>query len=244
MKAEEAQLHAMAETAGPGGPEIVRLLDEGDPVANILERIRAQAIDLLVMGTHGHKGFNRLVLGSITEQIIHQAPCPVLTVSRPRRCGFVASNSTEYPPPRTILLATDFSGCSDRALAYGLRWASEWGGRVVLFHTVETEPAILQGRVDLFPEYNPAFEQQIARAWGLIGRLVPESTGAGCEVSYEIRHGSPRAEILRVASEKGADLIVMGARGISEGEHAWGSNSSAVVRAAKFPVLVVREEPG
>jgi len=240
LTTEKGKLSAMAESAGPEKQEIIALLSEGEPITNILEIIRARNIDLVVIGTHGHKGFNRLVLGSVTEQVIHEAVCPVLVVSRPQR-GFLTPSRTEPLPLRIILLATDFSRSSDRALTYALRWASEWGGKVVLFHAVETVPPITQGRVDIFPEYNPAFEQQIARAWENIRKLVPETAGKTCEVIYEVRHGHPKAEILRVAEEKAADLIVIGARGAGPGAHLWGSNSSAVARAGSFPVLVVRQ---
>ena len=243
LLSEKEKLNAMVESAGPQKQEIVPLLSEGEPITNILEIIKARNIDLVVMGTHGHKGFSRLVLGSVTEQIIHEAACPVLVVSHPKK-GFLTPSRTEPLPLRTILLATDFSDSSDRALTYALRWASEWGGKVVLFHAVESVPPITQGRVDLFPEYNPSFEQQIARAWENIRHLVPETAGKTCDVVHEIRHGHPKEEILRVAEEKSADLIVMGARGFGGGTHAWGSNSSAVVRAGSFPVLVVRQLTG
>ena len=246
LQADKEKLTAMVESAASEQQEIVPLLSEGEPITNILEIIKAQQIDLLVMGTHGHKGFNRLVLGSVTEQVIHEAICPVLVVSKAglRKGGFITPSSLEPLPLRTILLATDFSGSSDRAMSYALRWASEWGGKVVVLHAVESVPPITQGRVDLFPEYNPSFEQQIAKAWEKIRQLVPETAGKTCEVVHEIRHGHPKEEILRVAGEKGADLIVMGARGLGPGQHAWGSNSSAVVRAGNFPVLVVRQLTG
>jgi len=243
---QKDKLASMMELAGAEHQEIVPLTNEGEPITNILEIIKAQNIDLVVMGTHGHKGFNRLVLGSVTEQVIHEATCPVLVVSKTglRKGGFITPSSLEPLPLRTILLATDFSAASDRAVTYALRWASEWQGKVVVFHAVEAVPSITQGRVDLFPEYNPSFEQQIARAWEKVRYLVPETAGKTCEVAYEIRHGHPKEEILRVAEEKSADLIVMGARGFGKGSHAWGSNSSAVVRAGSFPVLVVRQLSG
>lgn len=240
LQAAEERMRHLARTAGRNGGQIIPILNEGDPRAQILESVKEREVDLLVMGTHGHKGFNRLVLGSVTEQMIHEAACPVLVVSRPVR-GFVTPESPEPIPLKTILLATDFSNSSDRAVTYALRWASEWGGKVVLFHAVEESPPELQGRVDLFPEYNPTFEKQIAQAWEKIRWLVPEAAQKRCEVAYEVRHGNPKEEILRVAEERDADLIVMGARGWGLTSRPWGSNSSAVVREGNFPVLVVRQ---
>ena len=174
------------------------------------------------------------------------------------------AESTAHVSLRNILLATDFSHHSDRALTYALKWGWEWNAKVVLFHAVEEPAKAMQGLTDLFPEYNPYFERQVANAWERIQRLVPKAARERREVVYEIRHGNPKDEILRVAEEKHADLIITGARGMERSAvswgsagaaarnpaaeqalhksfHPWGSVSSAVVRDGRFPVLVVRE---
>jgi nucleotide-binding universal stress UspA family protein len=170
--------------------------------------------------------------------MIHQADCPVLVVSRPQN-DFADPDQGERL--RTILLATDFSTHSDRALAYALKWGCEWGARVILFHGVQETAPAMKGMVDLFPESNPCFERQLARAWETIRHLVPATARQRCDVLYEVRHGNPKDEILRVAEEKSADLIITGARGTGSSGAPWGSVSSAVVRDGRFPVLVVRE---
>jgi nucleotide-binding universal stress UspA family protein len=231
------QIRRMLTAGGIDTSETVVLLNTGAVAERILETISAEKIDLLVMGTHGHKGFNHLVLGSVTETIIHQAVCPVLAVSRPSR----NSGVDQGEPFKTILLATDFSTHSDRALAYALKWACEWRARIVLFHVVEEPAPAMRGMVDLFPEYNPYFDRQLAGAWDLIRNQVPEAAQPWCDATYDVRHGNPKQEILRVAEQTGADLIVTGARGTGSSSTQWGSVSSAVVREGRFPVLVVRE---
>lgn len=220
-------------------PEIHLLLNGGDIGGQILESIEKHNVDLLVMGTHGHKGFNRLMLGSVTERMVHEARCPVLVVSRPER-GFVAPAEAEPVRLKTILLATDFSPNSDRALAYALKWAWEWSAKLILFHAVEEVPPNTHGRVDLFPEYNPYFDSQIAEAWETIQKQVPADADKRCEISYEVRHGNGKEEILQVAGEKRADVIVMGSKGLGMTAAAWGSTISGVVRDGRFPVLAVR----
>jgi universal stress protein A len=218
--------------------EVTILLNEGDVADRILETVARERIDLVVMGTHGHKGFSRLAVGSVTERLIHLAVCPVLVVSQPQK-DFVDINRDERL--KTIVLATDFSRPSDRALAYALKWAYEWRAKVVLFHAVERQAPAMKGLVDLFPEYNPYFERQVASAWERVPGLVPEKVQSRCEVVYEIRHGNPKEEILKVAQEKDADLIITGARGAGNSGAPWGSVSSAVVRDGRYPVVVVRE---
>lgn len=52
----------------------------GDPAPSILKKQRQLGVDLIVAGTHGRRGFSRLFLGSVAEQVIREASCPVLTV--------------------------------------------------------------------------------------------------------------------------------------------------------------------
>jgi nucleotide-binding universal stress UspA family protein len=219
--------------------EVTVLLNQGNIAVRILETIVEEPIALVVMGTHGRKGFNRFMLGSVTEGIIHQAACPVLVISQPEK--EIAVPGMEEFRLRTILLATDFSGHSDQAVTYAIKWGCEWSSRVVIHHTVQETPSSMRGIVDLFPEFNPYFERQLARAWKEIRHLVPEQAQQRCEVACDVRHGNPKEEILRVADEKSADLIIMGARGTDGSTLPWGSVSSAVVRDGRFPVLVVRK---
>jgi nucleotide-binding universal stress UspA family protein len=63
--------------------EIEYLLEEGEPVAEIIRAVTKNNCDLIVLGTHGRTGFRRLLLGSVAEQVLRRATCPVLTVSTP-----------------------------------------------------------------------------------------------------------------------------------------------------------------
>jgi len=63
---------------------IEHLLEEGDPATGILQVAQERACDLIVMGSHGRTGLGRLLLGSVAEQVVRKAPCPVLTVKLPQ----------------------------------------------------------------------------------------------------------------------------------------------------------------
>jgi nucleotide-binding universal stress UspA family protein len=67
----------------PAGVAIQYWIAAGEPAQEIERIARAQACELIVMGTHGRTGLNRLLLGSIAEQVIRRAPCPVLTTKLP-----------------------------------------------------------------------------------------------------------------------------------------------------------------
>jgi nucleotide-binding universal stress UspA family protein len=62
------------------GVHVERWLEEGEPVREILRVARECCADLIVMGTHGRSALGRLVLGSVAEEVLRRAPCPVLTV--------------------------------------------------------------------------------------------------------------------------------------------------------------------
>lgn len=236
----EKDLHRLIAESGTKGTEIYVKVNEGDVKDRIVQTVGAQNIDLVVMGTHGRKGVSRLVLGSVAEHIVHEAVfCPVLVVSRPQT-GFVPGDPAGTVQLKTILAATDFSPDSGRALTHALRWASEWGGKVILFHAVEDPPPRMHGMIDLLPEFNPYFDKEVAEAWERIHRVIPEAARNRHELTYEVRQGNPKEEILRYAGESKPDLIVMGSRGSGRSSVVWGSTISGIVRDGRFPVLSVR----
>lgn len=236
----DRQLRRLIIDSGASNSEIYVSVHEGDIRDQILHTVAEQKIDLVVMGTHGHKGFSRVVLGSVAEHVIHEVVCPVLVVSQPQT-SFVTLEETDPVHIKTILVATDFSPHSSRALAHALRWASEWNGLVYVFHAVEETPAAMRGILDLLPEFNPYFDKQVAEAWEKIHTVIPPEAITRCNLLYEVRHGNPKDQILKYALEKKPDLIVTGARGAGKTSVFWGSSSSAIVRDGRFPVLVVRD---
>jgi len=77
-----ARLHEMR-AEDPGTPVEHRLLFGADPIAEILRVAQAIKADLIVMGTHGRTGLGRFVMGSVAEQVVRRASCPVVTVKKP-----------------------------------------------------------------------------------------------------------------------------------------------------------------
>ena len=77
---QRAVAHAKATALAAGAPRVETLVERGDPATEILRVARDGAFNLIVMGTHGRKGLARAFIGSVAEQIVRRAPCPVLTV--------------------------------------------------------------------------------------------------------------------------------------------------------------------
>ena len=237
MRVARDEVRKMLSEADIDSAEVTVLLNSGDLASRILETESKERIDLLVMGSHGHHGFTRLIMGSNAENIIHASVCPVLVISKPTDGLYDKTIGRSF---KSLLLATDFSAFSDRALVIALKWAHAFKARLTLFHCVEKVPDATKGITEIFPEYNPYFERQLARAWEQIEHLVPEAERKDIQVVCEVRHGNPKEEVFRVAEEKNVDLIITGARGTGKLGTPWGSVSSAVVRNGNIPVLVVR----
>lgn len=218
--------------------QIEMIVSDGSIRDELLKTIEANKIDLLVMGTHGRKGFNRLVLGSVAETLGREADCPVLSICRPQK-DFIAPEEPHPCHLKRIVMATDFSADSSRALSCALRWACEWSAELILFHAVEQQPAESQGRVDLFPEYNRYFEKQIVEGWEAIQKQLPPNAVHNAKISYEVRHGSSKEAIADFATEANADVIIIGNRGPRSGGQVWGSTLSSILSDGRFPVLTI-----
>ena len=210
-----------------------------DVPREVLVHARRLPADLIVMGTHGRSGFNRLVLGSVTEKILRQAPMPVLTVP--------PSSPEALPvgrqPFRRVLCALDFSDCSLLGLQYAIELARQHKARLSVLHVVESVPVgydpLVGPATDLAGFKTAAEVITRDRIHGLV-------SGADREAMYIeeiVVAGKAHREIVRIAGEWCADLIVLGVHGRSAvGRALFGSTVEPVVRHAECPVLTVRSE--
>lgn len=218
-----------------GGVGIQVSVAYGDPVGTIVEHAVTWPADLIVMGTHGRTGLNRLLLGSVAEKVLRKAPCPVLTV-----------------PPRVlapthglifgrILCAIDFSPASLRALDYAASLAAAGGPGIDVLNVVE----IFAGHGALPEDAVPDptnFRINVTRmARQRLADAIPAAVRARCPIREVITTGKAFTEILRVAAEQGSELLVLGVHGRTATDHLiFGSTTQQVVRQAACPVLTVR----
>lgn len=210
------------------------MVTTGNPARSILDTAEQVAAQLIVMGTHGASGFERLMLGSVTEKVLRKAGCPVLVV--PRRADAPSGAPIVF---RRILCAVDFSPCSRKAVSYALSLAEEAGGALTLVHVVEgfDEEPLATAHFNV-PEYRRHLEDNAAER---LENLVPSETRSWCECRTLVRNGKAHREILDAAHTTDADLIVLGVRGRNAVDLAlFGSTANQVVRGADCPVLTVR----
>jgi nucleotide-binding universal stress UspA family protein len=228
------ELTAFAAEAAATVSKCQMVVRSGSPPAEILRYATEEEADLVVLGTHGRTGFERFMVGSVTEKILRKAPCPVLSV--PPHC----EGQPERPVFARILYGADFSEAGGRAAEYALSLAQEANGSLTLLHVVDWMP---DKNLAKYPEFEPAAyrETVIREARRQLEALVPEEARNWCEPDLRISCGKPYREILRIAAEERADLIVLGAHGRGPVDRMlFGSTAQHVVRQALCPVLTVR----
>jgi nucleotide-binding universal stress UspA family protein len=227
------QLAAFVSSGAPPAIAIEPQVVEGDPAREILAE--AESADVIVMGTHGRSGFERLMVGSVTETVLRKAPCSVLTV--PLSAVPVGTVPVVF---RRIVAAVDFSDISMAALREAACLAEEAGARLTVMHVIEV-PEHLALWIDRVDGIGHVREWADAAARHLRDAVGP-GTREYAQVDQRVETGKAYREILRVADEQDADLMVIGAHGHSVIEQMFvGSTAQHVVRRAGCPVLVVRQ---
>jgi len=212
--------------------EVEVFADRGNPDEAIVERAARFGADLVVVGTHGRHGLERLIEGSVAELVVRRASGPVLVV-RPS------------PASGRIVAACDLAATTPAVL----RWAGLMSGRlgegVVAVHTVELSmsdvavvaTAIFSGTVPVQPDSEAAESLRTAAT----GALAAEITAAEVSAEPEVQTGPAASTLARRARELEASLIVMGTHGRKGlARVALGSVAETLVRNAPTSVLVVR----
>jgi len=207
---------ALIERSNGVWPVLSKRLEEGD-------------IDLIVMGTHGRTGLNKAVFGSSAEEVFRRTSVPVLTVGPAVRNG--GHNGGRF---KCVLFATDFNEVSNMAAAFATSLAQENQSRLVLLHVL---PAPKPGKSN-------KSEFSVAEALHRVENLLPPDAELWCRPEPMVEHGAPGAQILAVADRCGADLIVLGVRGMDTltgiATRMERATAYEVVAHAHCPVLTVR----
>lgn len=203
--------------AGHAAEEILRVADE----------INA---DLLVLGTQGRGGVNRMVCGSVAEAVMRRSSRPVLAVRSP-------DGAPREIAIRRILQPTDFSPRSWPALGVARALARANGAELILMHVAPAE--ILTGGAFYAPaDLGPEKEE--------LARLREDAAQAGLDGSVQSRfcQGDPVSEILLAAEDLRCDLIVMGSHGRTGLRRLlMGSVAESICRKAPCPTLIVKDGP-
>ena len=205
----------------------------GDALAEIISDTEA---DLLVIGTRGRTGVQKLLMGSVAEEIFRQARCPVLTVGPNLASRYTPDEQEMFPCAklelRKVLYATDFTASSLVAAPVAISFAREFQAHLIMLH-------VMRDYIDLHRKPGP-----IERTMQRLEEMVPENSGLWFEPEPMIKFGDPPYEILDAARDQRADLIVLGVRPAkdhpSASAHSPWATAHQVIAGARCPVLTVR----
>lgn len=212
-------------------------IEHGEGVAStVLEYAENHALDLIVVGTHGRRGVQRLMLGSETEEILRRADRPVLTVGQ-------GDNGKSGFPPERLLVPVDLSVHSRDALRHAAAVAQYFEVRLDLIHVIESvatyDPAGPYQAV-LPSEENalPTVKKNIRDTLHDLAEELPLPTE---NVRVYVGQSPAVPFIVDVATEEDIDLLVLSSHGRSGLERFLiGSVAEKVIRTAPCPVFVVK----
>lgn len=217
-----------------GEVKVVKAHERGiAPATVIMDYARDHDIDLIVMGTHGRRGLEHFLLGSVAEEVVRMAGCPVMTIREQKDPK--GPEATER-----ILVPIDFSDPSKQALRYALELANTYQARLQLLHVVEEtlHPAFyVTGKSSIF-EFIPDIKDKSKES---LERLVEEVAGKDVDADFFVVEGRAARDITKFARENDSDLIVISTHGLTGIEHLLvGSVTEKVVRMASCPVFTVK----
>jgi nucleotide-binding universal stress UspA family protein len=224
--------------------EMARLAD-GDRATEVkIRRVKSRGIsaaptildyaaewdcDLIVMGTEGRRGPSHLLLGSVAEEVVSHASCPVLTV----RGG---EGSERLGTVDRVLVPVDFSEHSRRSLLVARELAARYDAEVQVLHVVEDviHPSYFGQTMDVTKEL-------VARATEALDELVAETLGADPARKSVIVGQRAAPEIVKFAKEKRSDLVVVATHGLGGlEEFLFGSTAKRIVQQSSVPVLALK----
>ena len=226
---------ASAVSARSTGPTVGCIVETGDPARLIASTAQRLKCDLVVMGTHGLSGVDKLIIGSTTERMLRRTSLPLLAVPpTPPGAGGTSALPRSWPGP-AIMAPVDLREQSRRDVRDAETIARAFGAKLVLVHVI--------------PEFQPPpwFQADLSARWRIrVAKAqqdlesLAKAAGAGLATESRVLTGNPPDEIAAAAAEKRIGLVVMHLR---KGPGFFGSRAGSiaahVLQHAVTPVLAL-----
>jgi nucleotide-binding universal stress UspA family protein len=203
-------------------------------VPAIISFADSNQVSVIVVASHGYRGMRRFVLGSTTDELLRTAKRPIVVIP--------GDGEHREETLNTILVPVDLSGRTPSQVDRAVDLAARSESNLVLAYVVEPMPlpSFLTG-LGTLGDLSPSLDAQIDRAMKRLSGKASESLGR--EVGFQIRHGRAAREIVELARDVGAGLIVMSRHGHSGIDRLFlGSVTERVTRSTTVPILVVSDE--
>ncbi len=206
---------------------VLKTIERGDPCDAILKNARETGADLIVMGTHGHTGYEQYFVGSVTNKVLHKSALPVLVVCRQSH-HFIRENGSRGVEIKKILCPLDFE-CNSREIAkLALAIARTYQSQITFLNVVPKADS---------EHWEAQQETAVMKLKGFVDPVKED----WCSVRFHVRPGRPDEEILKTIEENQMDLVVLGHHSRTPAEELFlGSVARRVVTDSSCPVLVAR----
>jgi len=228
----EQRLRPWCEQAARRGIRCDALVREGQPTLQIAAAIRQFHVDRVLLGTRSRSKIGKLLIGSVAEQVLRSVYLPVITVGP--EAHLPVDRGPDNTIDRVVLHATTLRETSRPSAALACRIAAAQKAKLVLLHVLPHIPEMERKGLPIGLDSAAMVEL----------RILAEQTGAGCCSAVEpiVAHGNPSIEILALAQERHASLIVLGATRRSAFENLTRDRTVyRVLSHAVCPVLTLRE---
>ncbi len=207
------------------GLPVQRAIEHGDPAWKIVDFAAANAVDLIMMPTHGFGIFRSLLLGSVTAKVLHDAKCAVWTATH-------AEEQHAKDLPRTILCAVDGTPKTAALVQWASEYSQRMGAGLKLLHVVPplsdwlSLPSERELQEQAREEGRAKVETQL-QAIGLAG-LVPR-----------VAVGPIADTVTEDARQEGADLVIVGRGTLPSAMGRIRTHAYAIIQKSPCPVLSV-----
>jgi nucleotide-binding universal stress UspA family protein len=223
--------------SGPtDGPDLSTLsivqeqIESATPADTIVAYAADHDIDLVVMGTHGRRGVDRMLFGSVTEEVVRTVPCPTLTVR-------ADADAAPDRALRRLLVPIDFSDASGVAIDHAKEMALTYNAEIDLLHVVN-EPTFPAAYGDDLPPFPT--QEVVERVEAQLSTMAHNDIGSA-HVQVAVRTGPPAKGILDHIDETDCDLVVIASHGRTGLDRMLlGSVTERVLRQSSTPVFVVK----
>jgi nucleotide-binding universal stress UspA family protein len=204
------------------------MICEGEPPEVIVDMARNKKADLIALGTYGRKGLKRLLMGSVTSQVIMDSPCDVLVVSSEcTRC------TGRY---RSLLVPFDGSESSKKALVRACELSKLDGGEITVLYVIPRYEEMMD-----FFKTESITKSLFQQAEKILDGARKIAAGLGVQIKAVVQEGHSSDKIVELADKFGSDLIVMGTHGWSGMDKAiMGSTAERIIAYAAGPILIVK----
>ncbi|MFC7138972.1 universal stress protein [Halosimplex aquaticum] len=236
----ETAVESVAETAT--GRRVETAVVDGDPAETIVNYAAEEGIDLVVMGTHGRTGLDRVVTGSTSAQVVRESTVPVVTVR-----DVDGTLTTEYDD---VLIPTDGSPAAEVAIDHGIAVADAFDATVHAVYVVDTmalaggaDTAVPGGGGGGGAATGDILEPLVSSGEDATERIAERAREEGLDATSEVIEGSPGSSLVDYVDSASIDFVAMGTHGRTGLDRVLlGSTTERLMRHANAPVLSVRTD--